>query len=216
MSWRYLKSFVSETVLERTSSPYNEELEVWYIFGKNVLNAKTVNYSYGLLGKVFRSAFSQLKVEQRKVQEVLILGLGVGNVVSLLSQYGQKIHFTGIEIDAEVIRLGNAHFELDAYKNLEIIVGDALEYVQTCDKKFDLIIVDLFVDDKVPAQVEEPAFFEQLEAILGESGLLIWNRLAFSDEILQHTKNFIRRMQIALPGSKVLRAHKNRIVYYEK
>ena len=216
VDWRYLKSFVNETVLERTSSPYNEELEVWYAFGKKVLNAKSVNYSFGLIDKVFRSALAQLKFERREVKDVLILGLGVGNMVAVLSEYDPEMRFIGVEIDAEVIRLGRKYFELDSYPNLEIVEADAIAYVADCYQKFDLVIVDLFVDATVPPQAEEAAFFARLDLLLRKPGLLLWNRLALSDEIRQHTDNFTRKMQQALPGTKSLSAHKNRVLCYEK
>lgn len=218
MKWtgRYLKSFLRETVVERSSSPFNPRLEVVYTYGKHVLNATSVNYSYGLLDNAFRAAFSLLKIEDRPIQHVLILGLGAGNVATLLAEYNPDYDITGVEVDAEVIRLGKKYFQLGTIPRLQVVIGDALEYVAGCQEQYDLLVVDLFIDDKVPAATETSTFFQALAKLLAPGALLIWNRLAPSDDPHQQTEAFFRKMQTTLPGAWSFPAHRNRMICYEK
>lgn len=213
---RYLKSFVREEILEVSSSPYNEELRVEYAYGRYVLNTKHVNYSYGQLDKVMRSGISSLKVERRDVYDILVLGLGAGNIANILGEHDRNYRITGVEIDEEVVRLGRKYFALDEHKGLEIVVSDALEYVAACREKYDLIIVDLFQDAYVPKTAETDRFLLGLARLLRSAGLLLWNRLMLDDELRQQTEDFTRKMQNVLPGTRHLRAHGNRMLYYEK
>jgi len=215
-SWRYLKSFFIEEVLERSSSPHNEVLEVWYVGGKKVLHAKSVNYSFGELHKVFQSAFSQLGLTVRPIQSALILGLGVGSVPALLSEIHPTINMIGVEIDPEVIRLGRNHFDLTRYKNMEVVENDAIQYVYNCSQSFDLIVVDLFQDALTPKAAESKEFLQKLDGMLYPQGLLLYNRLVHSPVLRQQTEVFTRRMRDALPETKICKAHRNRMLYYEK
>jgi spermidine synthase len=213
---RYLKSFVREEVLETSASPYNEVLRVEYAYGRRVLNTKHVNYSFGQLDNVMRSGISSLKVERRDIYDILVLGLGAGNIVSILGKHDRNYRITGVEIDEEVVRLGRKYFELGEHKGLEIVLGDALEYVATCKEKYDLIIVDLFQDAYVPEAAESDRFLVGLGRLLRSKGLLMWNRLMLDEELRQQTEDFTRKMKNVLPGTRHLRAHGNRMLYYEK
>jgi spermidine synthase len=216
LDFRYLKSFVREEMMEKSSSPYNEVLEVEYSYGRLMLNSRHVNYSYGTLDKIMRTAFSQLKVERSDVYDILILGLGVGNIVNILAEHPRNYRVVGVEIDAEVIRLGNKYFGLDQIKDLEIVVADALEFVPACKEKFDLVIVDLFQDAYVPAGADTDRFLLGLARLMRPNGLLMWNRLMLDDELGQQTEDFTRKMANVLPGTRHMGAHGNRILYYEK
>lgn len=213
---RYLKSFVREEVLEVSGSPFNEELRVEYAYGRYVLNTKHVNYSYGLLDKVMRSGINSLKVERRDVFDILVLGLGAGNIITILGEHNRPYRIVGVEIDEEVVRLGRKYFALDEQKGLEIVVSDALKYVATCREKYDLIIVDLFKDAYVPQTAESDRFMLGLGRLLRSEGLLMWNRLMLDEELRQQTEDFTRKMKNVLPGTRYLHMHGNRMLYYEK
>lgn len=214
--WPYLKSFFIEKVIERSSSPHNEILEVWYVSGKKVLNSKSVNFSFGELDKVFRSAFSQLPLSERHIQKTLLLGLGVGNVPAILEEISPGMKIVGVEIDAEVVRLGRNHFDLDHYTNVEVVIEDAVEYVANCSDQFQLIIVDLFVDALVPKGAEQEDFLLKIADLLEPGGLLLFNRLMHSPALRQQSEDFTRKMMAVLPGTQFIKAHKNRMLYYEK
>ena len=216
LSWRYIKSFFSEDVVEVGNSTISPELQVWYAYGRKMLNTANVNYSFGRLDTVFRSAFAQLKIANRGVQDVLLLGLGAGNVTHILAELDPKIKVVAVEIDPEVLRLGAAHFGLQPSPKLEIVLADALQYAWDCKATFDLVVVDLFVDDEVPPRACEPAFLQQLAALLRPRGLLIFNRLAHTDALHQQTVEFGRKMVAALPGTVVLDADLNKVWVYEK
>lgn len=62
----------------------------------------------------------------------------------------------------EIIKIAKNEFELTASKNLNIICDDALHFVTQNKEKFDLIIIDLFIDIVVPAPFLELDFWENV------------------------------------------------------
>jgi spermidine synthase len=214
-NWRYLKSFISEVVVEEGRSAISPGLQVWYAFGRKMLNTANVNYSFGRLDRVFRSAFHQLKIGERDIHDVLLLGLGAGNVPAILQEYDPGIRVVALEIDPEVLRLAEAHFGLVQGPKLEVILADAIDYVFGAQKSFDMVVVDLFVDDVVPERACTPAFLGHLPRLLRSGGLLIFNRLAHTEGLLRETEAFGRTMMETLPGTRFMRADLNKLLVYE-
>lgn len=214
--WRYIKSFLREEVLEQGHSQFSPGLQVWYAYGRTMLNAANVNYSFGKLDAVFRSAFRQIKVAERVLDNVLLLGLGAGNVPTILHGYHPQARVVAVEIDPEVLRLGAAHFGLRSGPQMEIVLADATEYIHACEDVFDMVVVDLFIDDQVPEAACTEAFLHRVVALLADGGVLVFNRLGHSATLLQQTEAFGRKMMAALPGTRILDADSNKVMVYEK
>lgn len=113
---------------------------------------------------------------------VLILGLGAGSVARLVRAIAPEARIVGVELDAEVLRLARAHFELDAL-GLELEQADArawLERAVRCPERFDAILEDVFIGrgDAVhkPDWIPDPAH-RQARRLLARGGLLVSNTL---------------------------------------
>lgn len=215
-SWRHIKSYFSETLVEEGNSEVTPGLQVQFAYGRLMLNSACVNYSYGRLDAVFREAFEQIAVGKHDWRSALLLGLGAGNVPRILSTMAPGLHVTGVEIDPEVLRLGEKHFGLVAGPRLDIVCADAIRWVEAHDTRYDLVVVDLFVDDQVPAGACHAAFLEQLAQRVNAGGMLLFNRLAHTGALRQQSEDFGRKMVATLPGSYALKADLNLVWVYEK
>lgn len=85
-----------------------------------------------------------------------------------------KCPITGVELDGRVIDFAKKYFEIEKYANLKIVQADAFEYVQHCNEKYDLIVIDLFVGDTVPAAFSSEAFIQNLRK-LSNRKMLLWH-----------------------------------------
>ena len=183
-------SFINRIVVEESSSPHNDKLIVAIQDGKYVLNTKNANYSFGSLHRVFQKAFKIIKLKERNFSSCLLLGGGAGSVPSILyNELDLNLSTTVIEIDKEVIRLGEKYFKLGDYPNLKIVNEDAFVFVSNTTETYDLIAIDIFKDVMVPERFISPVFFDNIKKRLNPNGVVIFNFVSFDFETKQQVKN---------------------------
>lgn len=148
-----------------------------------MLDSASVNYSYGSLQEVFDNAFTKTHLYDAPIKSALILGFGSGSVAELLlDKCDPEIKITGVEADAEVIRLAKKYFPVALNPNVNIVHADATEYSSTVESNFDLIVVDVFVEDIVPAECQSTAFLREIKTHLTKSGKLYFNKMKIEDD----------------------------------
>jgi spermidine synthase len=112
-------------------------------------------------------------------RRALVLGLGGGSAARLLRALAPTIEIVGVEYDAEVLRAARRHFDLDAL-GVEVVRGDAREYLASSRRRFDLVIDDVFVgrgpEVHKPDWLPEPGL-ARAAARLASGGLLVSNTL---------------------------------------
>ena len=111
-------------------------------------------------------------------RRVLLLGLAAGSVGRAVRALDPDAEIVGVELDREVLRLGRLHFGLGRL-GIEIIVGDALEFLRRDRRRFDLIVEDLFVGPS--RSVRKPDW------LLGEGCRLIRKRLRPGGYVVSNT-----------------------------
>jgi SAM-dependent methyltransferase len=189
--WKEWLSYIYEFDIESVGSAVNEVLHVSYSKGRYQLSTENAIYSFGDLYTNFYYAFERLDLEKLKIENVLILGFGLGSIPLMLEKnFNQNYNYTGVEIDEEVIYLANKYVtnELDA--SIEMICADALMFLEVNEEKYDMICVDLFLDDIIPAQFEQQDFLIQIKNKLSENGILLYNRLALTDQDQLESETF--------------------------
>jgi len=161
-------------ITKKIASKHSGVLELTWYNGKQVLNTKNANYSYGSLQKIL--AYSLSKINLKQVDNVLLLGLGAGSVVqSLREDFQFKKHITAIELDDVIIKIAKETYGIIADDTIEIICTDASTFVQNYSTDFDLIIIDLFIDCEVPEQFYKQEFIENIKKIITTKGYFIFN-----------------------------------------
>ncbi len=177
--WKKWLSYLFEFHIESSSSAFNPHLYVLLSRGRFQLCSANAVYSFGDRYDNFRKAFRAIDLETAQFRDVLVLGLGLGSIPYLLEKtFGQKMHFTTVEIDEAVVELAYRYALQGLESPVECIVADASRYVPMPGPLFDLICMDIFLDDTVPEAFTDTAFLEQLAGRLQPEGLLLFNRLA--------------------------------------
>lgn len=90
-------------------------------------------------------------------------------------KYQHKGKITAIEIDEVVIQIADEEFGIKQDENLAILCTDAVSYVQQCQQVYDLVIIDIFIDDVVPDSFFHIDFWEKLTLLIQENGYFIFN-----------------------------------------
>ena len=119
-----------------------------------------------------------LLLPPNRQRRVLLLGLAAGSVGRAVRALDPGAEIVGVELDREVLRLARLHFGLDRLR-IEVVVGDALEYLRRERRRFDLIVEDLFVGPS--RSVHKPDW------LLGEGYRLIRRRLRPGGYVVSNT-----------------------------
>lgn len=166
--------------MEVTSSDYNEYLEVGLVNGRLQLTAQEAIYSFGDYYLNFRKTFHRFDfIRLPRESEVLVLGLGLGSIPELLGELWElDYHFTAVEIDPVIVQLASDYSLPRMDCPVEVVNTDALIYLQSTTRTFDLICMDVFQDAHIPTEFSNTDFLELLQLRLRPGGAIIYNRLA--------------------------------------
>ncbi|HSD14755.1 MAG TPA: fused MFS/spermidine synthase [Flavobacterium sp.] len=180
---KILSYFVPINIYQKKSE-INKTLEVTWTNGELVLDSKNTNYSYGSLQRILRKGLQYIGFERiRKFENVLVLGVAGGSVVkTLVDEIKFKGSITGVELDPTVIEIANTFFGLNQIPNLKIINEDAFEFVLKSKDKYDLIIIDIFQDTKMPNFLFENFFIEKINALLNVNGFILFNTMTLNED----------------------------------
>ncbi|MHB8578217.1 MAG: spermidine synthase, partial [Dehalococcoidia bacterium] len=113
-------------------------------------------------------------------QRTLILGFGGGTVAQLLlRRFGAwpPIEITGVDDDAAVLIFAADTFAA-AQTGPRLVQADAAGFLRACHERgerFDLIVVDLFRDGRVPDGICSRRFLGLLRDALAPGGLVSFN-----------------------------------------
>ena len=184
--WKKWLSFLFDVHIETRSSEHNPVLQVDLVRGRLQLCSENAIYSFADLYGNFRQAFQQLEMKRLEGGRFLVLGFGLGSIPYMLEKKSDlRFHYTGVEIDEEVLSLANKYVLSELDSPMEMICADAHSFVELCEQQFDVIAVDLFNDDVIPAKFETKAFLQRTLELLNPDGLLLYNRMTLgpNDEL---------------------------------
>jgi spermidine synthase len=210
-------SYFVEVKIETASSDINPILNLVLRNGRYQLNTTNAIYSYADLYDNFTKSFEILKLENYKIEEVLILGFGLGSIPYMLEKkFKRKYYYTGVEIDPTVLVLANKYVLDDLKSGFEMICNDAYNFVQTCEQEFDLICMDVFLDDTVPEYFETVEYLNELKRLLSKNGILMYNKIAYKEsDKIQSMKFFNNIFRIVFPKGRILDVNGNYMLVNE-
>ena len=200
--WKRILSYLVEWHYESAPSPINPHLYVSLSRGRFQLSTARAIYSYGDLYENFARTFRRLDLNGMPVENVLLLGLGLGSVPFMLEKvFKKKYRYTAVEIDESVVYLAHKYVLSGLESPVEVFCADALGFVEQCSDTYDLIAMDIFLDDIIPAEFESLEFLRQLSRLLSPTGILLYNRLSRTSEDLERTRAFYSLFKQVFPAA---------------
>lgn len=209
--WKICLSYLTDVYIESSSSELNEELHVILSKGRLQLCSANAIYSFEDLYKNFALLFEQIDLSYLKENKVLILGFGLGSIPILLEKNSDKvIQYIGIEKDEEVIYLANKYILPKIKGSIQLISTDAMSFVQNCQEKFELILIDVFIDDVIPSELLTTNFLSKVNSIAAEDSMVIMNTLANEPANKAKSVHFFDNVfKQVFKEAKALTLHKN-------
>jgi len=150
--------------------------------GKVHIDGKNVNYSFGSLHHVFRKAIRYKSKRMADAKNTLILGFGAGSIAKILwDEKAYSTQITGVDFEPMMFELAEQHAGIRDFENLDLIVTDAEKYMKECKDGFDVVFIDLFIEDQIPSFCLTSDFILQVKHCLTPRGLVVWNTLASTE-----------------------------------
>jgi len=138
-------------------------------------NAQSIAEQTSVLPYV--SVFGVLPYLNRSGRHLLLIGLGAGDMVRMLGEFG--IRTTAVEIDPVVAQSAFRHFSLRP-EDLELVVDDGRAYLRRAPARYDFLIVDAFAGGSPAGHLFSQEAFAEMRAVLREGGVLGVNIIAKS------------------------------------
>lgn len=137
-------------------------------------------------------------------RSALLLGLGGGTLAHLLARRYPSIEMVGVDADAEIVDFAREQFGLEMLY-LEVVVGDAFEYVEHCERTFDFVAVDLYEGYDFQRSVLARPFLRRLKEMAGR-GEIVFNlfRDKRTDKKLERLRQVLRIQRIEEVGKNVV------------
>ena len=117
-------------------------------------------------------------LNQNITRVLFIGGGGFTGPKSFLRDYS-NVQLDVVEIDAEVIRVAERYFQVDASNSrLHIYNDDGRNFLRKTQQRYDLIILDAYSRSYVPFHLMTAEFFRELTAHLNSEGSIISNLIS--------------------------------------
>ena len=214
--------FLSGTkILEEAESPINGKITVIQslAFG-TYIQVGGLTQSGGIIHDVWKKPLQKIRNSKFETRNCLILGLGGGTVVKLVKKLWPKAKITGVDIDPVMVKMGKKYLGLDN-KGVKVHIGDAYDFLNqklkaknqndiSKIKKYDLVLVDLYVGDEFPKKFESEPFLIRTRNNLAHNGTVVFNRLYYGDKRSQAVKfcekleRIFSKVEVVYPEANVM------------
>jgi spermidine synthase len=123
-------------------------------------------WDYFLLAPLFGSG--------ARPERIAIIGLAGGTVARQYTSIDGPIPMDGVEIDPRIVEVGRRYFQMTE-PNLNVIVADGRYWLQTTNRRYDVIAVDAYRQPYIPFYLTTREFFASARDHLTPNGVLAIN-----------------------------------------
>ncbi|MFN8439801.1 MAG: fused MFS/spermidine synthase [Caldilineaceae bacterium] len=137
-------------------------------------------WDYFLLAPFFRQEDKKTRREEVEenlpISNLLIIGSAAGTVSELYTNIYGSIPITGIELDPQIIEVGQQFFGM-TQPNLTAVAADGRQWLtrQAANARWDVIAIDAYRPPYIPFHLTTVEFFELVRSHLSEQGVLAIN-----------------------------------------
>ena len=108
-------------------------------------------------------------------QRLAMIGLGGGSIAKFCHRNLPRTSMLAVEIDPRVIALREAFHLPPDDTRLRVVCGDGAQFVAATDERFDVLMVDAFEAEAMPAALGTQRFYDDCIDVLTRDGLFVVN-----------------------------------------
>jgi spermidine synthase len=124
-------------------------------------------------------------------ESIIVLGLGAGTIPSYLFHRFPKTKIYVVEILPELKEIASDYFSMPRNERLEIVIGDAYDYIKETQIRFDLIFMDVFSKNSIPKKFRTEEFYAGLKRLISANGYVAFNTWVDPSSY----SNYIKKLQ---------------------
>jgi predicted membrane-bound spermidine synthase len=149
----------------------NDGIGIHSVYHPEMLLSQGI-WDYFLLAPLFQPSWPR----QHAPDNLLIIGLAAGTVSELYTDIYGPLPITGIELDPQIIEVGQQLFDMNQ-ENLTPIAADGRRWLaqQPSDAAWDVIAIDAYRPPYIPFHLTTVEFFELVGQHLSEDGVIAIN-----------------------------------------
>jgi spermidine synthase len=208
-----LLSYLSAIPIAHSSSLYNKSINVIERFGKRELYVNGIQQSGPYTIRLWKNGLDYVfNYPPKKVEHILILGIGGGTVFPMLYKRFPSAKITAVDIDQEIISLYTKYFSGDTSQYVSLICADARKFVISKKRNFDLIFIDLYIGNDVPDFVTGKPFLTTVKNLVSSQGMIVFNY--FTDKNQQEKSQIFFDTLSGIYRSVVRKQNIRNVFYY--
>jgi spermidine synthase len=110
-------------------------------------------------------------------RDVLFIGLGAGSSQKRMLREFPELRLTTVELDPEVVDVAYRWFALPPSPRHEVETGDGRRFLADDAARWDVIVIDAFFADAIPAHLVTQEFLELARSRLAPGGVIVTNAI---------------------------------------
>lgn len=108
-------------------------------------------------------------------RRVLVVGLGGGTLPMFLRKYYPNATIDAVDIDPEVVDVAKKFFGFREDELMNAHVGDGRQFIEKLRQPYDVIFLDAFGSDSVPAHLTTQEFLRAVRRAVTPGGVVVGN-----------------------------------------
>jgi spermidine synthase len=142
---------------------------------------------------------------------MLILGLGGGTLPGFFHSHFPQLNIDVVELDPGVVQVAKEFCGFKEDSRMHVHIGDGRDFVESSSGGYDVIILDCFDTDSIPAHLSTVEFLRHVRKALSPKGIAVanvWGRASnplYAHMLLTYRAAFedVYILDVRAPGTKI-------------
>lgn len=153
------------------------------------------------------------------IKNVLLIGFGSGIIVNQLEKILKNIKTIDIvDIEENILEIANSYFDFNNTEKQNFYLQDAIVYLKTSKKKYDLIIVDVAGNEGIDERFCDCEYLNLIKSRLSSNGIFVSNMPSSRDIFNPKNKfalDLIKRYKNKFDNVLLFNGEKSNKIFYK-